>query len=589
VLPFYGNTHTTTSLTGLQTTKFREDARKIISSEVSARDELDQVLFVGAGATAAVNLLVRLIFPVYRAVEKINREFDAVVFLGPYEHHSNLLPWRELNHQGFNVEIVYIEEDHCGNGGLNLEQLENELKARENIKLKIGSFSAVSNLTGILTDTLKVTKILKTYGALSFWDYAAGSPYIQILMNPEGDVLYQKDAIFFSAHKLIGGVGGSGVLVVKKAILNGSCSSSSSRKKRNSIIRTVDNSLPHSPIPTSPGGGTVLFVTKSLQIYLDDAKEREESGTPNILSDIRAGLAFQLKSKVAIEFNEKTENDLSRQVIGRLMRHPKIFIHGNVDCPRIPIISLNILSSLQNSDTKFLHHTFVCALLNDLFGIQVRGGCACAGPYGQSLLSISKNLSSSVVEHLKLGRELLKGGVVRVSFCYIMNQDELSYICSAIEFIATHGWKFLGLYKYDLNSGQWKFDSSMEFLEPPFCLQSLNFESVSEKKSQSIKLAKNDEFLQNAFSIIDRFQKDGIPHRDDSSIDEYKEIRWFAVSSDLNLDDPSNTLESRVTPFAELSRKCDSAAENRRRKSTGTLGILKNLVSSKRQPKIEQM
>jgi selenocysteine lyase/cysteine desulfurase len=220
ILPSYGNTHTTSSRTGIQTTKFREEARKIIANSVHASDEEDQVLFVGAGTTASINLLVRLIFPFEKAKEKQRRknsDFDAVIFIGPYEHHSNILPWRELNNRGFKVLIVNIEEDFSGRCGIHLKQLEDKLKYHKNVPLKIGSFCAVSNLTGIVVNTDVVTRVLKSHGALAFWDYATGSPYIEINMNgsrkdSSDSHLVKKDAIFFSSHKLVGGVGGSGTV-----------------------------------------------------------------------------------------------------------------------------------------------------------------------------------------------------------------------------------------------------------------------------------------------------------------------------------------------------------------------------------------
>jgi selenocysteine lyase/cysteine desulfurase/tRNA(Ile)-lysidine synthase TilS/MesJ len=448
VLPTYANTHTSTSLSGLQTTLYRAEARAIVGRCVNSSKD-DEVLFVGSGATAAVNLLVRVMF---RKVspEKLKK---IVIFVGPFEHHSNLLPWRETG-----AKIVNIREDFEGKTGIDLKHLEAELAAHQSYDMKIGTFSATSNLTGIVTDTMKVTYLLKKYGALSFWDYAAGAPYLDIDMNPVSadkavaKELLEKDAIFISAHKMIGGVGSCGCLVVKKRILAQSLRDEAEKEK----------ALP----PVNPGGGTVFFVTENTQRYLDTFYEREEGGTPDIVGSIRTGLAFQLRESLGIKFIESLESQISQKVLSRLGQHKQIELYGNPAISheqRVPIVSFNIKFG---TSSLLLHYGFVCALLNDLFGIQVRGGCACAGPYGQRLLGIDEELALDFERELLKKNELLRPGVVRVSFTYVMSSEEVDYLCDAIEFVATHGWKFLPMYGYRLDSGEWRHRSYMtKFLD----------------------------------------------------------------------------------------------------------------------------
>lgn len=446
VLPTYGNTHTTTSTCGSQTTKFRKEARSMIKQAVHAIEGLDEVLFVGNGVTGAVNLVVKLLFGT-RTKEEVAS--SAVVFVGPFEHHSNLLPWRESG-----AKVVNIQEDMSGRYGVDLEHLEQQLQVHADYKLKIGTFSAASNLSGILTDTDAVTKILKKHGAYAFWDCASSAPYCVLDMNStmstgvqeqsdEDAALLQKDALFISSHKMVGGVGGCGVLVIKREILVNAMYGGDAHGKE---IKA----------PTIAGGGTVYYVNDDEQRYVDDVEEREEAGTPNILGSIRAGLAFQVKESIGAEYIQKKEIELASRVLARLRKNPNIVICGNAEADgrRLPIISLNIKS--PHPKGYYLHYGFVCALLNDLFGIQVRGGCVCAGPYGHRVLNISQKLGSLYAEQIKDHEKvILKPGFVRVTLNYVMSDEEVEYVCAALEFIARDGWKFLPQYTFE-GIGAWK-------------------------------------------------------------------------------------------------------------------------------------
>ncbi|GMF26344.1 unnamed protein product [Phytophthora lilii] len=254
VMPTYGNTHTTTSVTGLQTTSFREEARQIIGKAVNARlhgsGARDVVLFTGQGCTSAINKFITALgLNTMRRHHRPNKR--PVIFTCPFSHHSNLLPWREL----YAADVVEIPE--AKTGGLDLQELERQLQSYQGRDLKIGTFAAASNLTGMLADVDKVSKLLHKYGALSCWDYATCAPCVDIDMNPKDPAAY-KDAVFFSGHKFVGGPGSPGVLVVKKKLMS-------------------------NEVPTMPGGGTVLFVTEKAHSYLSNKVEREEGGTPDIL------------------------------------------------------------------------------------------------------------------------------------------------------------------------------------------------------------------------------------------------------------------------------------------------------------------
>ena len=348
VLPLYANTHTESSGTGLQTTRFREEARSILRTSVNASDEY-AVVFAGSGCTGAIDRLIRVLGLVipdmledeYHLTDRIPSDRRPVVFIGPFEHHSNELPWRESI-----ADVVKIGED--SDGHIDQEQLRRELERHADRPLRIGSFSAASNVTGILSDTHGIAELLHRHGALSLWDFAAAAPYVDIDVQPAGRPEAFKDAIFLSPHKLIGGPGTPGVLVARKELF------------RNRV-------------PGVPGGGTVAFVQPDSHQYLTDVEHREEGGTPAIVESIRAGLVFQLKDAVGVDRIRALEESFIDRAIASWRENPDIEILGNEEAERLSIVSFVV-----RHDGRYLHHNFVVALLNDLFGIQARGGCSCA-------------------------------------------------------------------------------------------------------------------------------------------------------------------------------------------------------------------
>jgi len=339
-------------VTSLQTTLFRHESREILRNAVGASEE-DALIFVGSGCTGAVHKLINglgLIDP------------PPIVFVGASEHHSNLLPWREIA-----AEVIRIPED--SDGLLQLSQLETALKSSSNKNRQlIGCFSAASNITGTLNPDLSVTALLHQYGALAFWDYAAAAPYVNISMNPTTTKypsgVAHKDALYFSVHKFIGGVQTPGILVVKKTLL------------RNRI-------------PNGAGGGTVFFVDRNGHRYLRDPEMREEGGTPAIVESIRAGLVLKLKESVTSNWIMEREDSLIEMALNTWRDVPELLLLGSSTAPRLAIFSFLIRNPKSG---LYLHHNFVCALLNDLYGIQTRGGCACAGPYALDLLGIDEPL-----------------------------------------------------------------------------------------------------------------------------------------------------------------------------------------------------
>jgi len=426
VMPYYANTHTESSGTGLQTTAFREDARAIIKAAVGGGDD-DVVIFTGSGATGAIAKLIDImnlrlpgdLSDRYHLRAQIPASERPVVFIGPYEHHSNELPWRESI-----ADVVVIDEDEDGRPDLAL--LEEALIRHADRPLKIGSFSAASNVTGIGSGTRQISRLLHRHGALAFWDFAAAAPYVRIDMNLTVDDRDDyKDAVFISPHKFIGGPGSPGVLVVKK--------------------RLVANR-----VPTIPGGGTVAYVGPTEHRYLADPARREEAGTPDILGSIRAGLVFQLKQQVGTDVIRELEDSFLRRAIARWSANPNIRILGNHDAWRLSIISF-----IVRHGERYLHHNFTVSLLNDLFGIQTRGGCSCAGPYGHRLLGIDVVKSKDYERQIVEGCEGIKPGWTRVNFNYFLSETEFEFIIEAVDFVAREGWRFLPLYRFSPMTGLW--------------------------------------------------------------------------------------------------------------------------------------
>jgi selenocysteine lyase/cysteine desulfurase len=504
VLPRYANTHTESSGTGLQTTRLREDARRIIHDAVGATPQ-ECVIFCGSGTTGAVAKLVGVLN--LRIPADLDAKYDLssqipagqrpVVFVGPFEHHSNELPWRETI-----ADVVTINED--ADGHIDLGQLEEELQRYADRPMLIGSFSAASNVTGIITNTCAIADLLHRYNALSFWDFAAAAPYVDIEMHPvcAQHPLAHKDAVVLSPHKFVGGPGTPGVLIVRRSLLT-------------------------NRVPDVVGGGTVAYVNPSEHRYLDDPEHREEGGTPAIVESIRAGLVFQLKQAVGVHTIRAYEESFWRRAVAKWSANPAIEILGNLDADRLSIVSFVI----KRPGGRYLHHNYVVALLNDLFGIQARGGCSCAGPYGHRLLGIDLARSHEFEREITEGCEGIKPGWTRVSFNYFVSEAVFAYIVDAVDLLATWGWKLLGDYRFNPANGLWRHHNGP--VEPPFRLGALSYDAntgslvvpkLSHDRAPESALAEYLNEARNRFA-------DALPC--DTSADvlplsaDFEQLRWF--------------------------------------------------------------
>jgi selenocysteine lyase/cysteine desulfurase len=524
VMPRYANTHTETSGTGRQTTMFRRDARRIIHEAVGANDD-DVVIFCGSGATGAINKLIDILnlrIPAdldqrYGLSTQIPAEERPVVFIGPYEHHSNELPWRESI-----ADVIEIDED--ADGRIDEADLKRRLDEYAHRPLRIGSFSAASNVTGIGSQTRSTSALLHRHGALAFWDFAAAGPYVKIEMNgtdegEDGHLCY-KDAIFLSPHKFIGGPGTPGVLVVKK--------------------RLVANR-----VPTCPGGGTVAYVNPSEHRYLSDPIMREEGGTPAIIESIRAGLVFQLKRAVGEAAIEANEEHFVKRAIGAWHEDPKIDILGNRSAWRLSIVSFMIRHA-----KGYLHHNYVVALLNDLFGIQARGGCSCAGPYGHRLLGIDLARSKAFEREIVRGCEGIKPGWVRVNFNYFISETVFNFLIDAVKLIANEGWKLLPYYQFDTESGEWTHRNRSSY--PVLHLSDISYEGgMMSYPSRHLTEPERvlGRYLKQAHEIIANAVHEAhtLTIRDPDPGADFETLRWFPLPAEILAE-----LKAPASPSADV-------------------------------------
>lgn len=545
VLPMYGNTHTTTSVTALQTTLFRHEARDIVRASVNA-SESDSVVFVGTGCTGAVHKLIAA----------LALSVPPVVFVDTFTHHSVLLPWREIK-----AEIVRVSE--TADGVLDMSVLEAKLKeyARERSRQLIGCFTAASNITGILTDDVAVTALLHRYGALAFWDYASAAPYVQVDMNPVVPSIEQglayKDAIFISPHKFVGGPDTPGILVAKKKL----------------FVNAV---------PSGCGGGSVFFVSRTGHRYLREVEVREEGGTPSIIGAIRCGLAFQLKDAIDPDFLSSREEQLCRRMMDAWHDLPDLVVLGNRKAKRLPIVSFVIRHPASG---LFLHHNFVCALLNDLYGIQARGGCACAGPYAQDLLGIDEDLALRYEELLAENRmldrtllrrytehserEVLRPGFVRLNLSFYLPDADVDFVLEAVRQVARDGWTLLPQYVFNPETGEWKHSRHQVFKERKW-LGSISYRTGkfsyhgSEDEDNFSACAKNPkEVLQKAEQVYANAAK--VANRAslaDQAVmfdDDSAKLRWFLLPSEAQQLLQGDTVAFKEPPFAPPVLRAESS------------------------------
>ena len=494
----YANTHTEDDITGRSMSQLLHEAEESIKQSVNAGPS-GRIIACGTGATGAIEKLQQIVgvalSPATRltieqmldgsagsvdvdALRDVFEKHQPVVFVGPYEHHSNEISWRQSLATSVEVRLT-------ADGNIDLEHLEELLQAPEyRDRLRIGSFSAASNVTGIRSNVREITCLLHKHGAIACFDYAACAPYVEIDMNPEasGDEDPAIDAIFISPHKFLGGPGSSGVLVFNERIYN--------------------RELP----PSMSAGGTVDYVGPHDQDYIGRIEEREKAGTPGVLQTLKAGLVFEIKDRVGVDVIEEREHELTRRAMASWADNDNIEILGNPDAARrVGIVSFNI----RDDRGHYLHHKFVTALLNDVFGIQSRAGCSCAGPYGHRLLNIDIETSERYRQVVQQGHCGMKPGWCRVGLHWVMDDAEADYVIGAVNFVARYGHRFLALYDFDLSTGTWCHKQDCCTL-PKFELDAALNLDEGEPAMLSLSLRKQlyDHYMTEAARWVERLSTD---------------------------------------------------------------------------------
>lgn len=400
--PFVANTHTETIVTGTRMTHAYRHAHALIKRHVNAGPE-DVILTPGFGMTAAINKFQRILG--LRVPEQLTpfvalpERYRPAVFVTHMEHHSNHTSWLETI-----ADVICIEPDELG--AVDPNSLRALLDEHADRTLKIGAFTACSNVTGVRPPIHELAKIMHENGGLCFVDYAASAPYAPIDMHP-ADPLEKLDAIFFSPHKFLGGPGSSGVLV-------------------------FDSNLYQRQVPDQPGGGTVDWTNPwGGRKYIQDIEEREDGGTPGFLQAIKASLCVQLKEAMGVENIAAREEELRRMAFDGLRSIPGLHILADHLEDRQSIISFYV---------DDLHYNLIVKLLNDRFGVQTRGGCVCAGTYGHYLLHVDPVRSKRITDKIDGGDLSEKPGWVRVSLHPTTTDEELEFIIDAIaRIVRNHG------------------------------------------------------------------------------------------------------------------------------------------------------
>jgi len=421
-----GNTHTETNVTGSSMTLSYLKAKQIIKKHVNA-DENDVIIATGSGMTGALLKLQRMLgFKVPSRLKiyfNIPDEQRPIVFITHMEHHSNQTTWLETI-----ADVEIIEPDE--NGLVKLEHLEILLKKYQKRKIKIASITSCSNVTGVFTPYHKIAELMHRYNGWCFVDFACSAPYIDIDMHPE-DPLEKLDAIFFSPHKFLGGPGSTGILIFNRSLYDSHFS------------------------PDQPGGGTVKWTNPwGEHSFYEDVELREDGGTPPFMQTVKAALAVKLKEEIGTKSIAIREKEITALVFNRLKLIPNLHLLAENTEERLPVISFYI---------DGMHYNLGVRLLNDRFGIQVRGGCSCAGTYGHYLLHVSKQHShhiTDMIEHHDLSE---KPGWIRMSLHPVMTNEEIEFILNSIEELSINHRIWANDYDYDPHENNFVHISKPEF------------------------------------------------------------------------------------------------------------------------------
>ena len=452
LLPYAANTHTESNITGTTMTRAYEESKQIVKDHVNA-SSADKLIYCGSGMTGAISKLQRILglkiperFESFlegaevqdsrrlvskvKAIEAEKYHFKdnhkPVVFVSHMEHHSNHTSWLETI---CDVEIINFNED----GLVCIAHFKELLEKYKDREFKIASITGCSNVTGIETPYHEISKLIHAQGGLCFVDFAASAPYCEIDMHPQDENAYL-DAIFFSPHKFLGGPGTAGILIFNEALY---------KNKR----------------PDNPGGGTVSFTSPwYMHDYIDDIEAREDGGTPPFIQGIRAALVVKLKEQMSVDKIKARKNELLHTFFDAMEAIPEVEIMAGHIRKRHGVVSFNV---------KNFHYNLVTKVLNDKYGIQVRGGCVCAGTYGHMLMKLDQKASKKIRNKILKGDNSFKPGFVRLSLHPTLTNEELEYIIKALKEIIRDATELKKMYNYSMATNEFEHVNASKTIEAP--------------------------------------------------------------------------------------------------------------------------
>ena len=449
ILPLVANTHTETTATGKAMTNAYSIAKQIIKKHVNASED-DALVFAGTGMTGAVNKFQRILGLKYPENPNqfmqdckdlaLDSPLVPIVFVTHMEHHSNHTSWLETK-----AIVEVIEQDKQGN--VDLEDLKKKLQKHAFRKIKIASVIACSNVSGAKNNYHQIAEIMHLNNGLCFVDFACSGPYEKIDMHPENK-LQKLDAIFLSPHKFLGGPGTSGIVIFCK-------------------------SLYHNEIPDHPGGGTVTYTNPwGERHYITDIETREDGGTPGFIQAIKTAMAIRLKEEMGEENILAREHEIIELMYEGFNRIPEINLLDINQKVRLGVFSFTVTN---------IHYNLIVRLLNDRFGIQTRGGCACAGTYGHNLLNIDAIRSHEIYCEINSGDNTLKPGWIRLSIHPTTSNEEVNYMINALENIIKNIDEYQKDYRYNnkVNDFEYIGNNTFNEIEP-----ALWFDCVKEELSK---------------------------------------------------------------------------------------------------------
>ncbi|MBK8516370.1 MAG: aminotransferase class V-fold PLP-dependent enzyme [Saprospiraceae bacterium] len=419
---FVANTHTETNVTGSSMTLAYKKAKAIIKKHVNA-DKGDILISSNSGMTGVVNKLQRIIglklHEKFQDRIKLEVEDRPVIFVTHMEHHSNQTSWIETT-----GEVVVIGA--TSEGLVDLDSFAALLNKYANRKIKIAAITSCSNVTGIITPFHTIAGMMHRAGGVCFVDFACSAPYINIDMHPADEDEYL-DAIYFSPHKFLGGPGSSGILIFNQKLYS-------------------------NRVPDNPGGGTVDWTNPwGEHKYLDEIEAREDGGTPAFMQTIKVAFCIKLKDTMGVENMLAREHELLDKIWKKFDVIPNLRVLADHHTDRLGVISFYI---------DDLHFNLAVKILNDRYGIQVRGGCSCAGTYGHYLLKVSHENSKKLTDEISKGFLANKPGWVRMSIHPITTDDEIDFILQSIEQLCLHHFEWAKEYIYDAHSNEFTHKSN---------------------------------------------------------------------------------------------------------------------------------